>query len=178
MKDPGAPTKEQSDSSPAGEIGILARRRIEAGVIAPIYEEMCKAIGKERAQEILRRAIRRAAIQSGKQFAASAPGEPDLLSFQDIQHLWTKDDALAIEVIEQGPEKFDFNVRRCRYAETYREMGLGEIGRLLSCNRDGAFCEGYNPRIKLRRTQTIMEGASYCDFRYRFEREEKEEERG
>ena len=178
MKDPGAPPKEQSASSAAGEIGILARRRIEAGVIAPIYEEMCEAIGKERAQEILRRAIRRAAIQSGKQFAASAPGEPDLLSFQDIQHLWTKDDALAIEVIEQGPEKFDFNVRRCRYAETYREMGLGEIGRLLSCNRDGAFCEGYNPRIKLRRTQTIMEGASYCDFRYRFEREEKEEERG
>ena len=154
------------------EIGILARRRIEAGIIAPIYEEMREAIGKERAQEVLRRAIRRAAIQSGREFAARAAGDPDLLSFQSIQHLWTKDDALTIEVIEAGPEKFDFNVRRCRYAETYREMGLGEIGRLLSCNRDGAFCEGYNPRIKLRRTQTIMEGASHCDFRYRFEPEE------
>ena len=42
----------------------------------------------------------------------------------------------------------DFNVKRCRYAETYRAMGLGEIGAILSCNRDGAFCEGYDPRIK------------------------------
>ena len=28
-------------------------------------------------------------------------------------------------------------------------MGLFGIGDLLSCNRDGAFCEGYDPRIKL-----------------------------
>jgi hypothetical protein len=27
--------------------------------------------------------------------------------------------------------------------------------------------EGFNPEIELRRTQTIMEGAEHCDFRYR-----------
>ncbi len=70
-------------------------------------------------------------------------------------------------MIDDKPGVFDFNVRRCRYAETYRAMGLGEIGDILSCNRDGAFCEGYDPRIKLTRTQTIMKGASHCDFRYR-----------
>jgi len=37
----------------------------------------------------------------------------------------------------------------------------------LSCSRDGAFCVGYNPAIAFERTQTIMEGASHCDFRYR-----------
>ena len=58
---------------------------------------------------------------------------------------------------------------RCRYAETYKAMGLGEIGHLLSCNRDGAFCEGYDPKLKLERTQTIMQGASHCDFRYTYE---------
>ena len=35
-------------------------------------------------------------------------------------------------------------------------MGLGDIGDILSCNRDGAFYEGYDPRIELTRTQTIM----------------------
>jgi hypothetical protein len=45
-------------------------------------------------------------------------------------------------------------------------MGLSEIGGLLSCNRDGAFCEGYDARIKLERTQTIMQGADHCDFRF------------
>ncbi len=46
-------------------------------------------------------------------------------------------------------------------------MGLGDIGHLLSCNRDGDFCIGYNPKMELTRTQTIMKGAPYCDFRYR-----------
>ena len=149
------------------ELGVLARRKIEAAIIAPIYDEMREALGEEKARDILRRAIRRAAIDAGKDFASRADGEADLESFKAILPLWSKDDALAIEVIDDKPGVFDFNVRRCRYAETYRAMGLGEIGDILSCNRDGAFCEGYDPRIKLTRTQTIMKGASHCDFRYR-----------
>jgi L-2-amino-thiazoline-4-carboxylic acid hydrolase len=149
------------------ELGILARRRIEAAIIAPIYDEMRKAIGETKAREILRNAIRRAAIEAGAEMASRAPGGADLESFKAIQHLWAKDDALTIEVLDDAPGVLDFNVRRCRYAETYRAMGLGDIGDILSCNRDGAFCEGYDSRIKLTRTQTIMGGASHCDFRYR-----------
>ena len=149
------------------ELGILARRKIEAAIIAPIYDEMRNAIGEEKAREILRNAIRRAAIEAGGEMAARAAGGADLESFKAILHLWTEDDALAIEVLDDQPGVLDFNVRRCRYAETYRAMGLGDIGDILSCNRDGAFCEGYDPRIKLTRTQTIMGGASHCDFRYR-----------
>ena len=33
--------------------------------------------------------------------------------------------------------------------------------------QDGDFCIGYNPDMELERTQTIMKGASHCDFRYR-----------
>jgi hypothetical protein len=158
---------DRTNSSADGELGILARRKIEAAIIAPIYDEMRHALGEEKARDILRRAIRRAAIDAGRQFASRADGEADLESFKAILPLWSKDDALKIEVIDDKPEVFDFNVKRCRYAETYRAMGLGEIGDILSCNRDGAFCEGYDPRIKLTRTQTIMSGASHCDFRYR-----------
>jgi hypothetical protein len=150
-----------------GELGILARRRIEAAIIAPIYAEMRETIGEDRARAILRRAIRRAAIDAGAEMAARADGEADLESFKAILPLWTKDDALTIEIIDDAPGVLDFNVKRCRYAETYHAMGLGDIGEILSCNRDGAFCEGYDPRIQLTRTQTIMSGASHCDFRYR-----------
>jgi hypothetical protein len=150
------------------ELGILARRKIEAAIIAPIYDEMRKAIGEAKARDILRRAIRRAAIDAGAEMASRAEGGgADLESFKAILSLWTKDDALTIEVIDDKPGVLDFNVRRCRYAETYRAMGLADIGDILSCNRDGAFCEGYDPRIMLTRTQTIMGGASHCDFRYR-----------
>ena len=160
----------------ADEIGILARRKIEAAVIAPIYDEMRKALGEAKAREILGAAIRRAAVAAGAEMAEHAPAGADLESFKSIQHLWTKDNALEIEVLADEPGVLDFNVKRCRYAETYGAMGLGGIGDLLSCSRDGAFCEGYDPRIELTRTQTIMGGASHCDFRYRVRARERKTE--
>jgi hypothetical protein len=49
----------------------------------------------------------------------------------------------------------------------YRTLGLADLGASLSCQRDYALTEGFNPTIQLVRTQTIMEGASHCDFRFR-----------
>ncbi|WP_108263319.1 L-2-amino-thiazoline-4-carboxylic acid hydrolase [Mangrovicoccus ximenensis] len=160
---------EQSAPALEGETGILARRRIEAGIIAPIYEELCARLGKAEARDILGAAIRKDALQAGRGFAARTPGGTDLKSFQELQPLWTQDDALEIEVEEAGDTSFRYRVTRCRYAEMYREMGLGEIGHLLSCNRDFAFPEGYDPAISLDRPQTLMEGASCCVFRYSYD---------
>jgi L-2-amino-thiazoline-4-carboxylic acid hydrolase len=63
---------------------------------------------------------------------------------------------------------FNFDVTRCKYAETYKEMGLGAIGHLMSCNRDGTFCQGDDPNIALERQHTIMAGVPRCTFRYRY----------
>jgi hypothetical protein len=41
------------------------------------------------------------------------------------------------------------------------------MGTIFSCTRDFALVEGFNPNISLKRTQTIMQGADFCDFRYR-----------
>lgn len=173
MSEAEQPTGQDSNPVFDGEIGILARRRIEAGIIAPIYEEMRERLGEELAQSILDQAIRKAAIAAGQSFAAKTPGGTSLRSFQELQALWTQDDALVIEVVKATDTEFDYNVHRCRYAETYREMGLGKIGHLLSCNRDGVFCTGYDPRITLERTQTIMGGATHCNFRYTLQQEPK-----
>jgi hypothetical protein len=147
-------------------MGMLQRRRIEAEIIKPIYEAMKREIGAERAQAILTKAIREAAIEAARGFAATVPGGPSLESLHDLLPLWTKDDAQEIEMLSASPTQLDFNVRRCRYAEMYRAMGMGDIGHILSCNRDGAFCEGFDPKIRMQRTQTIMGGADHCDFRY------------
>ncbi|MFT7576189.1 MAG: hypothetical protein ACI9XZ_002576 [Alphaproteobacteria bacterium] len=90
-------------------------------------------------------------------------------TFVDRQSQWTMSGALEIEVKQQSDDVYRFDVKRCRYSEMYREMGLGEIGHLLSCQRDGTFCEGYDPRLILTRTQTIMQGATHCDFSCRRE---------
>ena len=149
-----------------GELGILARRRIEAEIIKPIYEILKREQGKDFAAAVIGEAVGNAAIQAGKHFAALEEN-PDLKSFVELQVLWEKDDALKVEIIASDAEHYDYDVKRCRYAEMYNEMGLGEIGHLLSCNRDELFIVGYNPDIELTRTQTIMGGDHRCDFRYR-----------
>lgn len=149
------------------DMPILQRRRIEAMILKHVYEVIKERSGEEEARAVIGKAVSNAAIEHGKNLAEALGRAPDLKDFLDIMPLWTKDDALEIEVLEADEEKLNFNVKRCRYAEMYREMGLGNIGDLLSCNRDGDFCIGYNPNIELTRTQTIMKGASHCDFRYR-----------
>ena len=149
-------------------IGILAQRRIEAAFAKGIFAELVAELGEERATALLARAINKLAEQAGAAAAAETPS-PGIEHFAEILPRWAKDDALQIEVLEKTADKLDFNVKRCRYAESYREMGLGALGAVLSCNRDAAFCVGYDPKLKLTRTQTIMGGASHCDFRYRRE---------
>ena len=145
---------------------ILQQRRIEANILKHVYENLSERFGKEQAREIVQETVSQSAIEQGKTFADQIDGDPNLKDFYDILPLWSRDGALEIDVLEASPNKLDFNVKRCRYAEMYREMGIGEIGDLLSCQRDGDFCIGYNAEIEFRRTQTIMGGASHCDFRY------------
>jgi hypothetical protein len=152
------------------ELPTLVKRRLQAQVIGPIYAEMVAELGEEKAASILDSAIRKAAIAEGKSFARNAPdGIPSMADFIKLYELWTHDGALEINVLRADDTHFDFDVTRCQYAEAYKEMGLGKIGHLMSCNRDGSFCEGYDERIKLDRAQTIMGGAKCCTFRYTLE---------
>jgi hypothetical protein len=159
----------QTSAHPEG-LSMLEKRTIEAEILKEVYETLKASHGEEVAKKTIAESVRRSAIEQARAFAAAAPGGPSLKAFQDVMPLWTKGGALEIEIKEQTDSSFTFNVVRCRYAETYKAMGLGEIGHLLSCNRDGAFCEGYDPKLKLDRSQTIMQGASHCDFKYSYEK--------
>jgi len=75
-------------------------------------------------------------------------------------------DALDYQVVKQSTDAFEVDVTGCRYAQFYKELGLPELGFLLVCSSDFPMAEGFSPDIRLTRTQTIMQGASHCDFRY------------
>lgn len=146
---------------------ILERRRIQAELAVPIYEELKAELGADRARRLIARAVRRAATEEGRRFAEEHGGPGGIAGFLSFQHLWDADGALETETVAKSEREYAYNVTRCRYAEMYRAMGAGEIGFLLSCNRDATFAQGYDPRIALTRTQTIMQGADRCDFHYR-----------
>lgn len=150
-------------------LSIFERRRVEAAILGHVYETLKATHGEAIAKATIAASVKRSSVEQGRQMAAEVDGKTSLRSFAGIMPRWSKDGALTMDMKESTGTKLEFNVTRCRYAEMYKEMGLGDIGHLLSCQRDGTFCEGYDPRLKLTRTQTIMQGASHCDFKYRYE---------
>ena len=153
---------------------IIERRKIEAEMIKNIYDVLKESHGKEVAIETIDAAVSKAAVDFGDEHRKKLGRDPNLKDMADILSNWTANAALEIDILKEEAEQLDFNVTKCRYAEMYHEMGLGEIGHVLSCNRDGKFCTGYNSKMELKRTQTIMQGASHCDFRYRMKNNENE----
>jgi hypothetical protein len=147
-------------------IGVLTRREVEARMLGPLIEALGAEFGRARVVEVVRETIIRIAQEQGAALAASM-GSDSLPTFAESTRFWTQDNALEIEVLAQSETAYDFNVTRCRYAELYRSLGMPELGAIFSCNRDGALIEGFNPDVQFTRTQTIMEGAPCCDFRYR-----------
>ncbi|HEX9842571.1 MAG TPA: L-2-amino-thiazoline-4-carboxylic acid hydrolase [bacterium] len=146
-------------------IGVLEQRRIEAGVIKPLVQAFEQELGHEKTRAVLERVIKQLAVERGRELAAEAPSTT-LTGFAAMKEPWTRGNALELEVLEASDERYSYNITRCRYAEMYRELGLAELGFYLSCNRDGSLIEGFNPDLQLTRTQTIMQGAPFCDFRY------------
>ena len=147
------------------EIGVLKRREIEARILMPVLEALGQEFGRDRVFEVARRVIVDVAQDQGRQLAERMGGN-SLRHFATALEDWKKGDAYRMDVLRQDDQRFDFNVTRCRYAEMYRALGIPEVGALLSCNRDFALIEGFNPDVELERTQTIMQGATHCDFRF------------
>jgi hypothetical protein len=151
---------------PARRITLLEQREIEARIVAPLIDAVREELGEERTIALLRRVIEGLAHDSGAELARSGVAE-GLLGFARTLDRWTEGGALEIEVLERSGDRLDFNVTRCRYAEMYHRLGLGTLGASLSCCRDAALASGFDPGIELSRSQTILEGAPFCDFRFR-----------
>jgi L-2-amino-thiazoline-4-carboxylic acid hydrolase len=151
------------------KLPLLQQREIEARIVGPLVRTFADELGKERTLAIVRDVISRLAREGGAELARSL-GEQSLEAFSRTLDRWRENDALEIEVLGQSPENLSFNVVRCRYAEMYVALGLADLGFSLSCQRDFALAEGFSPDISLTRTQTLMEGAPFCDFRFRRKR--------
>lgn len=58
-----------------------------------------------------------------------------------------------------------FDVVCCPVADYFRQQGIPELTRYAACNLDHRMAQTWG--VKLERTQTIAQGDTRCDFRYR-----------
>ena len=59
-----------------------------------------------------------------------------------------------------------FDVTVCPSADYFKDQGVPELTPHAMCNLD--YCQAHEYGVDLVRTQTIADGAAYCDFRWKF----------
>jgi predicted ArsR family transcriptional regulator len=147
-------------------ISHLQRRKIEGRVLIPFIQALRDKFGENAMREVVDETIRKLAAEDGARWAATY-GRTTASLRKVAQELWAGGGSLDAQVVGESEDHLDFNVTRCRYAEFYKELGLSDLGFRVHCNRDHAMVVGFNSELELSRSQTIMEGATCCDFRFR-----------
>jgi L-2-amino-thiazoline-4-carboxylic acid hydrolase len=147
-------------------IPLIELVKIQAQVLVPLVKALQAELGEERANAIVRKTLGDLYRKFGEEWwqkqGARNLGEKMASAFD----AFAAGDALNYEVVKQDPDAFEVNVTVCRYARFYNEIGAPELGFLLTCSADFSLAEGYGAEVQLTRTQTIMQGASHCDFRF------------
>lgn len=149
----------------AEKLSLLELRVIQAQAVVPVIKAMAEKIGLDEAKAVVQKVNEEASRDYGRQKAAEL-GKNSMADLAAEVSTWGQGGSLEEEPVEKTDRVYAFNVTRCRYAEEYQRLGLGEFGQCLSCCRDEPFAEGFNPKIKFTRTKTIMAGDPICDFRY------------
>jgi predicted ArsR family transcriptional regulator len=147
-------------------ISHLQRRKIEGRVLIPFIQVLRDKFGEDAARDVVDETIRKLAVEDGARWAATY-GQTTASLRTVAQELWAGGGGLDVRLVGESEDHLDFDVTRCRYAEFYKELGLADLGFRIHCNRDHAMVAGFNGELELSRSQTIMEGAACCDFRFR-----------
>ena len=148
------------------DIPLIERVKIQAQVLVPLVRTLQAELGEERANAVVRKALAALYRSFGETWwrAQQAAGLGDRMA--RAFEAFAAAGALDTDVVRQAPDAFDVDVTRCAYAEFYKAIGAPDLGFLLTCSADFDLADGYGAPVRLTRTQTIMQGANRCDFRY------------
>jgi hypothetical protein len=149
-------------------ISILDQVKMQAQVLVPVLKALRAELGEERADRLVTTALREWSRDVYLRIGASMPGGPRekwmVLNAEAMPRIGSDID---IQVLKQEADAMDFNITGCRYADFFRQLGEPELGAVLLCEVDDHMAAVGGPEVEFTRTQTIMKGATYCDFRYR-----------
>ncbi|MBN9087442.1 MAG: L-2-amino-thiazoline-4-carboxylic acid hydrolase [Reyranella sp.] len=151
------------------EVSFLDKAKIQAQVLVPVMRALREALGKDKADVLVKQAL---SGWSRQLFAEIG---------QDIEgggrRRWAKMQGALNEISKAGvdstepvrdTDKLEFDVTRCRYAEFFKELNEPELGALLMCSTDFDIAATSEGTVTLTREQTIMQGGASCTFRYKF----------
>jgi hypothetical protein len=125
-----------------------------------------KEFGKEKTIELLKKFTTENMMQYGQMQAQKATDRNLKTYTAQFNNPNAYKNTLAKEVVEDSEKAFELKVTECIWAKTFLNAKAGEIGYAAVCWGDYAWAEGFNPKIKLVRDKTLMQGHDYCNHRY------------
>ncbi len=147
-------------------VSVIEQARIQAQVLVPLVKALQAELGEVQANALVRKTLGELYRRHSEAFWRAKHEHGVGNAVASAFKTYARDGALEYDVVEQSEDAFAIDVTRCRYAEFYQALGEPELGFLLVCTADFAVADGFGADVKLTRTQTIMQGASHCDFRY------------
>ena len=142
------------------ELTNLERMRVQMEYAVPLVRELQRLLGEDVVKEAL---ASRVGLLAEEQ--AQPGSKADFSRMEASMELYARGGALDYDVIASDSDRFDVNITRCDYMRMMEDLGARDIGHLLVCNLD--YPMAARTGMELTRTQTQMQGASFCDFRYR-----------
>jgi predicted ArsR family transcriptional regulator len=150
-------------------LSLLDKTRIQAQVLVPLLRTLRAELGKERADAIVRQALREWSKQLFAAMGNGVDGSPRRkwaamhTALADVTER-----EVTVEMRRHDEDALEFDVTECRFAEFFRALGEPDLGALLICETDFDIAAAGAGEVSLTRDQTIMQGAPRCTFRYRF----------
>jgi hypothetical protein len=153
----------------APEISLLDKTRIQAQVIVPVLHALRAELGKDKADALVKQALRDWSRQLFAAIGEDIAGSPRR-KWATVQSAWNEVSAREVEfeMLRHDKEALEFDVTRCRFAEFFHALGEPELGALLICAADFDITAVGGREVTFTRDQTIMQGAPSCTFRYKF----------
>ena len=150
-------------------ISLLDKTRIQAQVLVPVLRALRTELGKDKADAIVKQALRDWSRQLFAAIGEGIEGSPRR-KWATLQGALNDVSAREVEfeIRHQDKEALDIDVTRCRFAEFFRALGEPELGALLICETDIDIAAAGEGEVSLDRAQTLMRGAPSCTFRYKF----------
>ena len=148
------------------DVPFLEQVKIQAQVLVPLIQAFQREFGAERVNALVPKALFDFYKRFGAEWWKNTLGGPTDKIAKAID-MFAIGDAIDVEEIARTPDRYEFNITGCRYAEFFKNLGVPELGYLLICSIDPPMTEGYGDDVTLACGQTIMQGARRCEFRYR-----------
>ena len=136
-----------------------------------LADVMEKHMGREKFLEYLREASNKSGEIDAEAYAKLLGGKRDLKAFATelrepdymVNHILTH------KILTDTEKEFEVRISECLWAKTFHKYGAADIGHAMFCNRDYTTAKAFNPKIRLIRSKTIMQGDDHCNHRWVYE---------